>query len=103
MHFFLKKDNGKVEPAAEKRLQTVWLRQYDLDYMEIGLTEADNDLEPTAKCLVSQSKTLFFVFIYFSSWMLWEWNLDFNLKEPWNHCVSTACSTHFCKGNILRF
>lgn len=64
--------NDKVEPAAEKRLQTVWMRKYDLDYMEIELTKAGNDLEPIAKCLVSQSKTLFFVFIYFSSWMLWE-------------------------------
>lgn len=91
--------NDKVEHAVEERLQTVWLRKYDLDYMEIGLTEAGIDLEPKAKCLVSQSKTFIFVFIYFSSWMLWEWNLDFDLKELSNHCVSTACSTHFCKSN----
>lgn len=37
------------ESAAKKKkkkLQIVWLRKYDLDYMEIGFTEAGADVEP---------------------------------------------------------
>lgn len=30
----------------KKKVQTVWLRKYDLDYMEIGFMEADSDVEP---------------------------------------------------------
>lgn len=69
MHFL--KVMLKLSLQQKKRLQTVWLGKYDLDYMEIGLTEAGNDLVLKAKCLVSQSKTLFFYIFFFSAWMLW--------------------------------
>lgn len=41
----------------------------------------------------------FYIFVFFAP--LWKWDLDFHLNEPWNNCISTACSTHFCKGNTF--